>query len=143
MVITPSDPMTQNITLDDLDDVAKEEVQTYKNKVIVVTQGLKVHFKNWTEWENLWESICLDVELLNLLKQKSPRNNSWGINQKMICNVIGIYVGVKMIEVAVSTLNNALGGRNFRSYISDHCAYGTSNTVLTKSQYEKIKMMMH
>ena len=142
VVIKPHDPMTQNTSLDDMDDVAKEEVNAYKTKVIELTQGLKTHFNNWDEWEYLWNAICLDAELLSLLKEKSPRKNSWGINQKMVCNVIGMYAEAKLINIPKMSLSNALSGKNMRNYISNHCNYNTTDTPLSKEQHEKIEKMI-
>lgn len=140
VVITPSDPMTQNTTLNEMDDVSKKEVQAYVDKVMEVTQGLNVYFKEWDGWKLLWENICLDVELLDLLKEKSPRGREF--NMKMICNVIGMYADTMIKDVSITSLNNALGGKNMRNYISNHRAYDTTDTTLSKEQHEKIIKMM-
>lgn len=132
--------MTQDASLDDMDKVAKEEIQSYINKVMEVTQGLKAYFKEWNKWEKLWENICLDIELLNLLKEKSPRKQEF--NMKMVCNVVGIYAETKLKDVPKTALNNALHSGNMRNYISNHCAYNTTDTTLTKELYERIKGMI-
>lgn len=143
VVITQFDPMTQNTSLEDMNEVAKKEMKDFTNEVMGITKGLKVFFKDWEEWEKLWESICLDVELLALLKDKSPRGNKWGFNQKMVCNVIGMYYSFKKYDIAISSLNDALGTGNLRSYINNHCAHNTSNSPLSKEQYEKILKIMN
>ena len=142
VVITPSDPMKQEMTLDDMDDISKGEVQAYVNKVMEKTQGLKMYFKDWNEWEKLWESICMDVELLNLLKKKSPRTEACNMNMKMVCNVVGMYAGAKLKDVATTSLNDAFRENNMRSYINNHCAYNTPDTALSKEQHERIMKMM-
>lgn len=138
VVITPSDPMTQNTLLDDMDDIAKKEINDYVNRVMEVTGGLKVYIKDWNEWENLWKSICLDIELLALLKDISPRGSEWGFNQKMVCNVIGMYVGAKSSDISITSINNALGTKNLRIYISNHCAHKSDSSPLSKEQHDKI-----
>ena len=142
VVITPSDPMTQNTSLDDMDDEAKKEVNAYKDKVMEVTKGLKVYFKDWNDWEKLWENICLDVELLNLLQVKTLRGNNEAFNLKMVYNVVGMYANVKANGVSISLLNRALRGNNLRSYISNHRAYGTSDSALSKEQHAKIQKLI-
>ena len=142
VVITPSDPMTQNTCLDDMDDVAQNEVRAYKDKVMIVTQGLKVYFKDWNEWEQLWVNICLDVEFLNLMKVRTLRGNNEDFNLKMVYNVVGMYADARANDVSKSLLNSALGEKNIRNYMSNHRAYGTSDSALTKEQHEKIEKMM-
>ena len=85
----------------------------------------------------------VEKQLLALLKDKSPRGNKWGFNQKMVCNVIGMYYSFKKYDIAISSLNDALGTGNLRSYISNHCAHNTSNSPLSKEQYEKILKIMN
>ena len=142
VVITPFDPMEQSISLDDMDDILKKEMNDYVNRVMEETNGLKLYFKDWSEWENLWKSICLDIELLALLKDISPRGSGWGFNQKMVCNVIGMYVGVKLNNPSITSINNALGTKNLRKYISNHCAHDSDSSPLSKEQHDKILKMI-
>lgn len=142
VVITPSDPMTQNTLLDDMDDVAKKEMKVYIDKVMEKTEGLKLYFKDWDEWEMLWKNICLDAELLALLKNISPRGTDCGFNQKMVCNVIGMYVGAKSSDISITSINNALGTKNLRKYISNHCAHKSDSSPLSKEQHDKILKMI-
>ena len=142
VVIAPFDPMTQDMNLNEMDGVVKKEVEDYINKVMEITQGLKLYFKEWDDWKLLWEKICLDVELLSLLKEINPRNNQNGFNMKMVCNVIGMYAEAKLINVPKMSLNNALNVKNMRNYISNHCNYNTTDTPLSKEQHEKIEKMI-
>lgn len=138
VVITPFDPMTQNVSLDDMDDVTKKEIDDHVNKVAEVTNGLKVYLKDWEKWKDLWKSICLDIELMALLKDISPRGSEWGFNQKMVCNVIGMYVDVKLNNLSKTSINDALGAKNLRKYISNHCAHDSDSSPLSKEQHTKI-----
>lgn len=142
VVITPSDPMTQNISLDDMDDVAKREVESYKGKVLDLTKGLKVYFTDWDCWQELWTQICMDAELVNLLKRIDPRRNEWELNQKMICNVIGIYIEVFEMRTPINTIKNALSTKQLSSYISNHRGFDTSDTAINQEQYTKIKNLI-
>lgn len=142
VVITPSDPMTQNTSLDDMDDVAKEEIERKVNKVMELTHGLNIYFYHWEKWKELWRSICMDAELNALLEKISPNKNDWGINQKMICNVTGMYVDQLNLDVAITKINNALSSRNLSSYISQPKDFGGSNSALNHEQYNRIIAMM-
>ena len=143
VVITPSDPMTQNTSLDDMDDVAKEETNAYIKRVLELTRPLNLHLNGkWEEWQTLWTEICTDVELLNLLKKVSPNRNEWDMNQKMICNVVGMCVNGKMIEASINTLNNALTTKQVSSYIRNPKDFGGSDSAFTRAQHDKVEAMM-
>ena len=143
VVITPSDPMTQNISLDDMEDVAKEEILAYVDKVLDLTQSLKIYLKDkWEGWKTLWRSICMDAELLNLLKETNPNRNEWGFNQKMICNVVGICANHRIIEASTNALNSALTTKQVSSYIRNPKDFGGSDSAFTKEQYEKVEQMI-
>lgn len=142
VVITPSDPMTQNTSLDDMDDVAKKEMEWKINKVMELTQGLNVYFKDWEKWKELWECICMDAELSTLLEKVSPNRNDWDMNQKMICNVAGMYAGQLKLDVPTTQINNALSTKNLSSYISQPKDFGGSNSALNHEQYNRIIAMM-
>lgn len=142
VVITPSDPMTQPLSMDEMDGVAKAEMQLQMDKVLHLTHGLKVYFKNWDRWEDLWKQICMDAELFNLLKEINPNRNEWELNQKMVCNVVGLCANMKILEASISSLNKALTRKQVSSYISQPKDFGGSNTVFTKEQCDKVSMMI-
>lgn len=143
VVITPSDPMTQNTSLDDMDDVAKEEMMAYVEKVMDLTRPLNIYLKDrWVGWQPLWTNVCMDAELLHLLKEVIPNRNDWGLNQKMICNVVGICVNRGMIEASINALNKALTTKQVSSYIRNPKDYDGSDSAFTKEQYEKVESMV-
>lgn len=142
VVITPSDPMTQSTSLDDMDMVAKREVETYRDKVLELTKGLRAHFTDWDSWQGLWTQICMDAELVNLLKKIEPRNNDWGLNQKMICNVTGIFNEVCRISAPIKAVNGALSAKQLSSYIANHRSFGTNDTAVSQEQHGKIKRLI-
>lgn len=142
VVITPSDPMTQPLSMDEMDEVAKAEMQSHMDKVLRLTHGLKVYFKDWDRWEDLWKQICMDAELFNLLKEINPNRNDWELNQKMICNVVGLCVNMKILEASISSLNKALTPKQVSSYISQPRDFDGSNTAFTKEQCDKVTSMI-
>ena len=143
VVISPSDPMTQNTSLDDMDEVAKAEMESYVQRVLEHTRALNIHFKDkWEGWEMLWRNICTDAELFGLLKEINPNRNDWGLNQKMICNVVGLCVNQRILDASISALNKALTTKQVSSYISQPKDFGGSNTVFTKEQCDKVASMI-
>lgn len=143
VIITPSDPMTQNTSLDDMDDVSKEEMKTYVQRVMEFTHNLNIHFKEkWEGWYTLWMDICMDAELFNLLKEVNPHRNDWNLNQKMICNVLGLCVNKKILDTPINALNKALTTKQVSSYIRNPKDFGGSDSALFKEQCDKIEVML-
>lgn len=139
VVIKQTDPMTQETTFDDMDEASKSEMLGYIEKVMELTQGLNLYMKdNWENWKLLWTDICMDVELLNLLKVSNPNRNDWGLNQKMICNVVGLCLNEGKMEASINSLNKALTQKQVSSYISQPRDFDGSNSAFNKEQCDKV-----
>lgn len=143
VVITPFDPMTQNTSMDDMDEVAKGDIEMYIGKVMNLTKSLSIYFKDkWEKWNTLWTYICMDAELMHLLKETNPNRNDWELNQKMICNVVGICTNKKKIEASINALNKALTSKQISSYIRNPKDFDGSDSAFTKEQYDKVESMI-
>lgn len=56
VVIKPADPMSDALILESMDEKAKQDMESMKNRVLELTQGLKVYFKNnWDTWVSYLE----------------------------------------------------------------------------------------
>lgn len=122
--------------------VALVFVGSMKNRVLELTQGLKVYFKNnWDTWVSIWNEICKNTDYMQLLYSVNPGKNAWGLNEKMICNVLGIFLEMnKDIELAISTANDLLTPKkNRRDYISNHGRNGGSSAVFSEEQHTRIE----
>ena len=140
VVLKQSDPLAEDYLFEDVDSLTQKDIKELIKRVIDNTQGLKAYFKDdWEIWENLWQHICLDIELFNLLQVISPKRNDWKFNQKMICNVIGIFINERKIKTAVSAINKCISNKNISSYISNIKDFEGNNSALSKTQYETIK----
>lgn len=142
VVIAPSDPLTASPSADDMDTDARREADACRDRVLQLTAGLKAHFADWRGWEELWTRICMDAELLVLLKKVAPRKNDWELNQKMICNVVGMYAGACRIESPIRALNNALSGKQLGSYLSNHRSFGTGDAAFDAARHDKVKNLI-
>lgn len=143
VVITPSDPMTEKTLLESMDEVAIEETRQMVNDIISRTQGLKSLLKDdWTHWESLWLDILTDTQMMLLIKNIDPNRNSWGFNQKMVCNVLGIYKDQTKLSVSIKALGDAISPINVRSYISNPADYDGSDSVFNREQYNRIKLLI-
>lgn len=143
VVITPSDPMLEKTIYESMDDVAKDEIKQMVEHVVSRSQGLKTFFRDyWKAWEPLWLDICADTQFVLLMKNEEPRTTDWGMNQKMVCNVVGMFKDQTELTASILTLNDAFCNTNMRSYISNHADYGSPNTVFTREQHDRIKLLI-
>ena len=141
VVIKPCDPMNEASILMNMDETEKEEMETMKNKVLNITNGLRVYLKNdWDAWVSIWDEIFLDSDLFTLLTTKNPSDNEWELNEKMICDVIGIFLEKFDYKKHVSKVNNVLAPiKNQRDYISNHGRNGGSSAVFSDEQHTKVE----
>lgn len=141
VVITPCDPMAAASVLESMDEAAKQEMADMKRRVLEITSGLRVYFKqDWDVWTSVWNDICLDVELMQLLSSENPRKNAWGLNEKMICNVIGMFWEAFEYTHPIIKINGALSPtKNRRDYISNHGKNGGSSAVFSDEQHTKVE----
>lgn len=138
VVIQPSDPMLGTLSMDDLAEEDREKIEVVKGKVASITQPLLTfwgedYFKRWNE---MWTDICLDTRLFTLLCRKEPNTsaNAWNMNEKMICNIIGMFNSKLDNPADISKLNNSLQPpKNRRSYISNIKPNAGTDSVFAKS----------
>lgn len=139
VVITPSDPMLVNTLTESMDEVAREETKLMVNAVISHTKGLKALLKDyWNVWEPLWKDILADNQFMLKMKSEEPNGTSWGINQKMVFNVVGMFKARAKLTDAIAKFNDAMSSINRRTYISNHADYGTPNCVFSREQHNTI-----
>lgn len=140
VVFTPSDPMNIQSQLDNMAEELRKEVEGMTQKSIDHTGSLEKYFvEHWDTWKELWRELCMDHEMLQLMQTVNPNKNEWGINQKMICNVIGLFIHKAKIEVSTVDVNRQLSDKQLSSYLRNHKAYGTSDCALNKQQHKKIE----
>lgn len=144
VVITPSDPMLEKTISEYMDEEAKQEICQMVENVVTRTRGLKSLFnKHWEVWQPVWHDICSDSEMMLMMKNKEPRTTDWGINQKMVCNVVGLFKEMTIKStVSIQKINDVLSSTNVRSYVSNHADYGGTNSVFNREQHDRIKQLI-
>lgn len=143
IVITPSDPMQMVKLLEDMDETARMDVEQMQQTLMEKTAGLQPLFgKHWDSWQQLCKQVCLDLQLLEKLKVVNPGNNEWGMNQKLICNIIGLFRDVMDIHVSWNAVNAALSEKQLRSYLRNHSDYRGSDADLNAEQHRRIESMI-
>ena len=143
VVIAPKDPMLDDSSLDDMDETAKAEVKTMVATIMERTQGLQSLFKEqWGKWPAIWNDICLDTDLMGMLKEVNPRGNEWEMNMKMVLNVIGLFKLMTKVNASDKSINDLLSEKNLRSYISQHADYEGTNSAFTREQHERVNTII-
>lgn len=142
VVIEPADHLSKdyynarNNVNEDIDNIIAEVIQ-YTEKLKAIT-GFSID-----DWKILWLKICADYELLSLLREIKPRNNEWGINQTMICNIVWMYLKIKDIKTTQTNVNNLLCEKNIKSYLSQYKDFnGTNSAFSRKEQFNKVKTLI-
>lgn len=143
VVITPKDPMLEDSSLDDMDETAQAELKAMVATIKERTQSLKTLFKeHWDKWPAIWNDICLDTELMGMLKEITPRGNEWEMNMKMVLNVIGLFKSVTKANASDKSINDQLSEKNLRTYIAQHADFGGTNSVFTREQHARVKTII-
>ena len=140
VLFTPSDPMNIEAQLASMAEELRKDIEDTLQMVLEYTSKLQQSFgEHWAIWMNLWQEVCMDQELFKILKEVNPNKNEWGINQKMICNIIGIFCLTAELEISMSEVNRLLTRKQISSYLRNHAAYGNLDCVLSKQQHKKIE----
>ncbi len=137
---TPSDPLNIETQLQSMAEKLRKDIEGTMQTVIKYTSPLQKSFGDyWDIWKMLWLDVCMDQELFRLLKEVSPNKNEWGINQKMICNIIGIFCSTVGLNISMNKVNLLLMNKQISSYLRNHAAYGQLDCSLSKQQHKKIE----
>ena len=143
VVITPKDPMMEESSLDDMDETAQAELKAMVATIMERTQSLQTLFKeHWGKWPAIWNDICIDTELMKLLKEINPRGNEWEMNMKMVLNVIGLFKSVTKLDVSNNSINEQLSEKNLRTYIAQHADFDGTNSAFTREQHARVKTII-
>lgn len=143
IVIKPSDPMKLQAMIENMDEAAQNEIKQMNENIINHTKGLQTVFGDqWDLWTQFCHLVCLDLELLGRLKDIEPRNNDWGINQKMICNMIGMFIANQKINVSINSVSKTLSDKYVNSYLRNHSDYKGNDSALNKTQHQRLEQLI-
>lgn len=147
IILPITDYLNVKSPLELMDEEAKAKVEKWVEEIENRTLRIR-YFLNidWDVYKNIWRNICTEQEISLLLTREQPRNNKWGVNLKLVANVLGIlraipYDGKFVLEGSIQAISDAVG-LNVRAYIANHADFGTSNTTLTKEMHAKIKQII-
>ena len=149
IVLPVTDYMQMENSLERMDDVARGEIEAMVKDVLELTKGVRALCRiGWDAYESTWRAICAESGMMELLKKVEPRNNVWGKNVKMVCNVLGLMKGMHLdgdrtketlIEDNVTKISNAIEGKPHREYIAKCKDFGGPSCMFTKEQCGRIE----
>ncbi len=143
IIITPYDPLTLDYDTEVEEELVTDEVEIMIEVLHKLTKGLEEPFgKKYEEWIGFCREVCMFQEFLDLLKKEEPKGNDWGINQKMVCNMIGIFNHEKELMHSLRTLNNAISEKHLRTYLNNYTDFNGSASALTMKQYNVLKHIL-
>ena len=143
VIITPSDPMLETTLPESMDEVGKEEINQMVENVMSRTKGLQALFGDgWAKWKPLWCEILTDTEFMLLLKNQEPRGTEWDINQKMVCNVVGLIKAKTKMKASFQALNDAICTKNMRSYFSNIADFEGTDCVFSREQSDRLRQLI-
>lgn len=152
IVLPITDYMQMENSLERMDEVARGEIEAMVKDVLELTKGIRALCRiEWDTYESIWRAICAENGMMELLKKVDPRNNAWGKNLKMVCNVLGLMKDMHierdgkkdtLIENNVSKIRDAIEDKPHRDYIAKCKDYGGSTCVFTKKQCERIEKII-
>ena len=141
--------MQMENSLERMDDVARGEIEAMVKDVLELTKGVRALCRiGWDAYESIWRAIFAESGMMELLKKVEPRNNVWGKNVKMVCNVLGLMKGMHLdgdrtketlIEDNVTKISNAIEGKPHRDYIAKCKDFGGPSCMFTKEQCGRIE----
>lgn len=152
IVLPIKDYMQHGVCEDAMDELARGEVELLLNAVIINTQGIRPMCRiGWNGYKQIWRSICLDTKSYNLLKKIEPRKNSWNLNQKMVCNVIGLMTtfhlnndkqNSTLVDDNKQHISDLLSTKNLRPYLSKYENVGTSDSAFDEEALALVKKII-
>lgn len=127
-----------------------DEAQRMAERILRLTEPLRKSLRiSWATYEKLWQRICADRELLKKLTEVSPHNNPWGLNMKLVLNVVGMLKATpcsakhNIIDASTRALANSLGVPNKRRHIDNPQPDGRgSQSALTPPLYARVKALI-
>ena len=146
IVLPVVDYMKTKISLDAMDEIAKNKYDLIIHHIDELSQGLYSNLLHVSKelYMKIWENICLKTDLVQLMGKKSPRGYDLDFNFKMFCNVLGILQhttvesGQSVLDTNVQEVNNAISTQNHRPYIMYYNTFDNS-CAYSKEQFKQIE----
>ncbi len=90
----------------------------------------------------LWVKILSMPDMLTRIKDVSPNKNTWGMNLKMVANVIGMLMLHGKMENNANKATDLLGMSNARNYIRNHADHSGSGSAFKEDEHRRISAMV-
>lgn len=141
--------MKAQVALDAMDEMAKNKYERIINQIDTLSKGLyRLLNISKDSYLQIWKNICISTDLLELMGKKEPRTYKNDFNFKMFCNVLGIFQntslpsGKSILDTNVQDVNNAIGDKNYRNYITYYNLFDGS-CAYNKDQFKQIQRIIN
>lgn len=91
-------------------------------------------------YKNVWRRILAMPDMLLRIKEVSPHKNEWGMNMKMVANVVGMMIAANVLENNTQHVTDMIGVQKMRNYIRCHADYrpAGSSSVFTQEEHRMV-----
>ena len=151
IVLPVVDYMKAKVSLDAMDEIAKNELERILTQVDDLSKGLYPELLHISQdkYLEIWEQICLSSDMLHLMCKKEPRTYGMNFNFKMFCNVLGLLQntslkdGRPVLDTNVKEVNDRIGDKNYRNYITYYNqGEHDTNCAYTKKQLAQLQRIV-
>lgn len=121
----------------------RKEIDTLVTDIMTKTKPLgQMMFVDEEQVRQLWVKILSMPDMLTRVKQVSPNKNTWGMNMKMVANVIGMLMLYRKMEDNALKASKQVGMSNARNYMNNHADFETNGSAFTKDEHKKVVEMV-
>ena len=141
--------MTLQASIDAMDDCSKNAIEV----MVGYTIELSIHLIQYLsiskeQYQSIWQNLCSDPLLMPRFREKNPNRYPEKYNFKLFCNILGIlqntdYKGKTILDSNIKKINDALGNKNYRPYLTYYNTFNVSECAISKEEFARIKSIIN
>jgi hypothetical protein len=149
MVLPVVNYMTLQASIDAMDDCSKKAIEELVGYTMELSTQLIQYLSITTEqYQLIWQNLCSDPLLMPRFSEKNPNRYPKNYNFKLFCNILGIlqhtdYKENTVLDSNIKKINNALGNKNYRPYLTYYSTFNVSECAISKEEFARIKSIIN
>lgn len=149
IVLPVIDYMTIQAGIDAMDDLSKNSIQHIVDYTMEISQGLIQYLSiSKEQYKSIWLNLCSDPLIMPRFREKNPNRYPEKYNFKLFCNILGIlqhtdYNGKTILDSNIKKINDALGNKNYRPYLTYYSTFNVSECAISKEEFARIKSIIN
>lgn len=149
IVLPVIDYMTIQAGIDAMDDLSKNSIQHIVDYTMEISQGLIQYLSiSKEQYKSIWLNLCSDPLIMPRFREKNPNRYPEKYNFKLFCNILGIlqhidYKGKTILDSNIKKINDALGNKNYRPYLTYYSTFNVSECAISKEEFARIKSVIN